>query len=218
MSARGIEIHNGYLVFPEGMPQELHLGTEASPLTQGEAGQIVVSAVINALALGGTVEAGLFMVVGSVDLTGNLRGVHVKARVNDLITLTGWLFGVYIETEVLGTGTVTQALEGIRIEQYAPSGATVTETIYGIHIANSIEVAPSAYSFIRLSENAASTVTSVLFIAKGGDCLGMTYFMEVIGTADGMFCSSSGTVSSPDGFITVRIHQKDRYIALYSAK
>ena len=50
----------------------LESGIVASPLTQLVAGQIVHSAVIDAIALGGDVTAGLFRVNASVSMTGNL--------------------------------------------------------------------------------------------------------------------------------------------------
>jgi len=154
MSVRGIEIHNGKVVFPEGMPQTLHMGPEASPLEQGEAGQIVISAVINATVLGGTVEAGLFEVIGSEDLTGDLRGLHAEAIVNTGVTVTGSVWGLHITQQVLGTGKVSSFWEGIRLEMSTSAGAEITGGVCGIFISNFIEGTLGAtYHFIRVQEN-----------------------------------------------------------------
>ncbi len=161
MSVRGIEIHNGYLDLPEGMPQTLHMGTEASPLTQGEAGQIVLSAVINAIALGGNVAAGIFIVVASVSLTSDLKGLRAGVTVNDGVTVTASgaalnaVFGAQINVEILGDGIVTGRTEGLRIEMSSALGSETTSAFEGIFISNYNLGTQQAlgYYMLRMQEN-----------------------------------------------------------------
>lgn len=216
MSERGIEIHNGKVVIPGDVMKELQLGTWASPLTQTEADQVVVSAVVNAIALGGDVHGGYFGVKGSVTATANLRGLRARVTINDGITITGFTYGLHIETEVLGAGVAAGLFEGMRLEKYVESGADLTgATVYGIHIANSIASAPSSYSFMRMSENAASTVDSIFLIVKGASCLGMTYLFDVVGQPP-IFFTTVGTPSGDGGQIVVRMGGNVRYIKLWT--
>ncbi len=165
MSERGIEIHNGSIIFPEGSPPELHMGTNASPLTQGVASQIVISAVINALALGGTVVAGLFKAIASVNFTGALRGLRIGTTITDGITVTGSSYGIHLELEVLGTGVVTGSWEGIRIELYNTAGTTLSSDVYGLFINNyQLGTITGSYHMVRLEENGTMIVDSVFFV------------------------------------------------------
>jgi len=196
---------------------KIELGTSAVPITQSVAGQIVVSAVVNAIALGGTVVAGYFGAKASVSLTGDIKGIRAGATINDGITVTGSLYGIYVETEVLGTGIVTAYYEGIRIENYVESGADISAVAhYSIHIANSIGSQPSSYSFIRMTENAASTVRSVFYVGKGGACVDISYVFELDGVPSAW--GSSQTITGQAGFLKVRMGAADKYIALYDTK
>jgi len=217
MSVRGIEIHNGQVVFPEGMPQEFHLGTEASPLTQGEAAQIVVSAFINAIALGGVVVAGFFAAIASVSLTGELRALRARATVNDGIVVTGSVYGAYIETEVLGAGEITGGYyEGLRIENYVEAGADISALQhYSIFIVNQISSQPATYSFIRMSENGPCTIASVFHIYKGAACIDVEYLFHLDGTPTA-WISSGGALTGEAGSLKIRIGSDVRYIQLYT--
>lgn len=220
MSERGIEIHNGYLDFPEGMPPELHLGTDATPLTQGEAGQIVISAVINALALGGAVHAGFFEVIASVDLTGGLVALKARAVINTGLDVTGTLTGIEIETDVLGTGTVSGIVAGLLIEQYAPATATITTTLFGIFISNYMQVSPTSYSFIRCSENGGATLTTLLQFTLGGGATpsDATWFLQVTGVAKTCWATAgdkTGGGGAGAGWLRCQVHGQEKYIQLY---
>lgn len=215
MSERGIEVHNGKVIIPGDAMKQLQLGTWASPLTQVEAGQIVVSAVVNAIALGGDVHGGYFGVKASVSLTGDLRGARARATVNDGIVVTGSVYGAVIETEVLGAGEITAYYEGLRIENYVEAGADISAVAhYSIFIANYITSEPSSYSFIRMSENGASTVRSVFMVSRGGACLDISYIFELTGSNPSAW-SGSGTVSGAAGHLKIRVGAQDKYIALY---
>lgn len=213
MSERGIEIHNGQIVFPEGMPQELHLGTEASPITQGEAGQIVVSAVINALALGGAVVAGLFKAIGSVSLTGSLTGVKGYTSVSAGIVVTGYNYGLHSNQDVLAAGQVTTIMDGIRIEQYVQTGG-LTFTVHGIFISNYIQTQPSAnYFFQRMSENGGVTVEAAFYISVGG--AGDIEDLFVLAGTHSAWSGEGNKIGVAHGWIKCRVAGVDRYIQLY---
>lgn len=197
--------------------QKLELGNWDTPITQRIASQVGVYSVINATDLGGTVIGGYFGVRASVALTGDLRGARARATVLTGITLTGTLYGLHIETEVLGTGVLTSLHEGIRIEQYVESGATISASgVYGIHIANSIASAPSSYYFMRMSENAASTVNAIFHIYRGASCVDMQYlFLISTGAAIGLG-ATVGACSGTAGYLKIKWNTSDRYIQLYS--
>ncbi len=214
MSVRGIEIHNGYLDLPEGMPQTLHMGTEASPLTQGEASQIVLSAVVNALALGGTIVAGLFEVIGSVNLTGHLRGLRAITVVNAGIVVTGDASALKVEQEVHAAGQVTAVMDGIRIEQYIPTGG-LSFTVHGIFISNFIQTQPSAnYYFTRFSENGGVDVEGVLYCSIGGG--GTIENLFVLAYTHNAWAGTGDKSGQPNaGWIKVKVAGVERYIQLY---
>ncbi|GAH42974.1 unnamed protein product [marine sediment metagenome] len=142
MSERGIEIHNGEVVFPEGMPQTLHLGTEASPLTQGEAEQTIVSAFINATALGGSVHGGQFGAIATVTRTGDIHGLHVLGSVAaGGVVVSGHVRGLYVHTTMEPLAEILDATytwEGIRVNMYAEATSVMNAPIYGIHVNNYI--------------------------------------------------------------------------------
>lgn len=213
MSERGIEIHNGQIILPEGMPQEFHLGTLASPLTQGEAAQVVLSAVINALALGGAIHAGLFSVHGTVSLTGSLTGLHARTEVDAAIVVTGYAYGIHIEQEVFAAGQVTGLMEGIRIEQYIPTGG-ITLTVHGIYISNYIQTSPTGdYYFIRCAENGGATVSAFMRFSLGG-ASDADHFMDLAGTES--IWAAVGVPTGEGGWIKIQVNSLDRYILLYS--
>lgn len=216
MSERGIEIHNGEVVFPEGMPQTLHIGTEASPLTQGEASQIVISAVINAIALGGTVKAGEFIVIASVDMTGNLYPLIAKSIVNDGITVSGFTFGALIETSILGTGIVTApgTWEGLRINMGMAAGAEILEGVRGIFLSgyNLGTIPASSYHFIRCQENGTVTVYCGLYFRAGTG--GIDYFALLHGDHDA-WRANCAALTGITGRIRVHVGGMERWIQLY---
>ena len=213
MSERGIEIHNGEVVFPEGMPQTVHIGTETTPLTQGEAAQIVISAVINAIALGGVVEAGVFIVVGSVSLAGNLKGLRAGTIINDGITVTGELYGAHIEQTVLGAGVNVGRWEGLRIEMSSALGSTVG-IAHGIFMSNYNLGTLSAdnYYFIRCQENGTATVHYGLYFRAGTG--GIDYFAMLHGDMDAWCATGHPTVQH--GWIKLMVGGVERWIMLYT--
>jgi len=215
MSVRGMEIHNGYIAIPEGMAQDVHLGTESSPLTQGEAGQIVVSAIVNATALGGTVKAGEFMVIASVSLTGNLESLRAKTTINDGITVTGTVFGARIGVEVLGAGIVSASYEGIRLEMSSAAGAAMNVGIYGIFISNYIPgtLGSVAYHMLRLQENSTARVQSFIY-CRGGPG-GVDYAFVLHGGPPGDAWRSTESPTGAGGFIKVLVGGVARWIQLY---
>lgn len=165
--SRGIEIHNGEIVFPEGMPQTIHLGTSASPLTQGEAGQIVISAVIDANALGGNIVASYNGVNITVAMAGNVSTIRDKATVEGVV-LTGDLVGIHTEIEAIGAdGEITGSFIGHKIELYSDNaGFPIGEDVFGIFVNNYnlATLGAGAYSLLRLEENGTMIVDNVLFV------------------------------------------------------
>lgn len=213
MSERGIEIHNGEIVFPEGMPQTLHLGTDASPLAQGEAGQVVLSGVINVTALGGTVYAAFFKAIGSVTATADLIGARGATTVNAGIVITGYAYGLHSNQEVLAAGQVTEIMDGIRIEQYVQTGG-LTFTVHGIFISNFIQEQPSAnYFFQRMSENGGVTVEAAFYISVGGTGdITDTFVLAGTHTA---WSGEGNKIGVAHGWIKCRVGGVVRYIQLY---
>ncbi|MBA7680443.1 hypothetical protein ES703_88759 [subsurface metagenome] len=215
MSARGIEIHNGYLDLPEGMPQTLHMGTDGTPLEQGVADQIIVSAVVNAVALGGAVKAGQFMVIASVSLTGNLESLMAQSIINDGITVTGTVFGARIKAQVLGAGVAAASFEGLRLELSSAAGASFNQGVYGIFISNYIPgtlVSP-VYHMIRLQENGTVRLQSFLYCRAGGG--GVDYAFVLHGGPPGDAWRSTESPTGAGGFIKVLVGGVPRWIQLY---
>jgi len=168
MSERGIEIHNGSVIFPEGSPPELHLGTEASPLTQGEAGQIVFSSVIDAGALGGDVAASYNGVNVSADMTGDITVLEANAVVETDVVLTGHLRGIHTHVQVLGTsGEVTGHTIGHEIGMYSQAGCQHSSgNIMGFFLNNYLlgTKGIGTYTLLRMEENGTMIVNEAIFI------------------------------------------------------
>ncbi len=216
MSERGIEIHNGEVVFPEGMPQTIHIGTLALPLTQGEAAQVVLSAVINALALGGAVYAGLFSVHGSVSLTGSLTGLRARTVVDAAIIVTGYAYGIHIEQEVHAAGQLTLTMDGIRLEQYVPTGG-LTHTVHGIFITNYIQEQPSSnYYFMRCAENGGVTLDACMMFSLGSGS-DATLFLHLASANTAWSNADDKTGGATAGWIKCNVGGVDKYIQLYTA-
>ena len=214
MSVRGIEIHNGQVVFPEGMPQTFHLGTEASPLTQGEAGQIVVSAVINAIALGGDVKAGLFRVNFTVSMTGNPYVLHAIADVKDGIVITGSLRTAYIQSFLGNASQVAYLWEGMRVNMSADAAAIIN-ALSSIIVNNVVNVQPTArYCFLDLREHGAITVDAGIYVGIGVAC-DMTNLFELIDNKTA-WSSGENVPGGAAGRIAVMVGAQQRYIQLYA--
>ena len=192
----------------------VELGTWASPITQSVADQIAVGAVINAIALGGTVVGAYFGVLGSVDLTGDLRGARIRTTINDAIDLTGTMYGLHIEGEVLGTGTISGSWAGIQIELYSPGTTTISGAVYGIHMANYLDKNPvGSYYLARLAETgtAAVVTAAIRFDANAGCDL----LFQCIGSKTAWM--TTGVCSSQAGKLKIQVDNLTRYIALYTA-
>ena len=211
---RGIEVHSGHIVIPASEIRKLSMGTVASPLAQIEAGQIVVSAVINAVALGGNVKAGLYGVNISVNMTGSPIGLHTFANVLAGITLTGVLTGHLIQSDVLDGSVVTGEWNALRIEMYTHTGATVSLPAYAIFITNFLQSMPADYVFIRGSENGGGTMNSMMhwFLGAGSDA---DYYMQLSPQARTAW-SYTGNPSVQQGWLKIQVGSFDRWIALQS--
>jgi len=203
------------------MPQTLHLGTESSPLTQGEASQIVLSAVINAIALGGSVEAAIFAVIASVNLTGILTGLRAEATVNDGITVTPTggahtdaVFGAVINTEILGAGIIGGRWEGLRINISSAAGSESQSAVHGIFISgyNLGTQAANNYYFFRAQENGSYTVRYCFYLRGGTG--GIDYFACLHGDMDAW--NALGTPGTASGWIRLMAGGLERWIQLYS--
>lgn len=194
---------------------KVELGTWASKITQSEAGQSAIMGMIDATALGGDVHGGHFGIAGTVDLTGNLYGVRSRIDVNTGIDITGSIKGVYIEVSLLGTGTISAQLTGMYIETYAEAGTTLAN-VFGIHYAGSVGKDPTGeYSFMRFSENAASTVNQVMHIYKGVSCVDIEYFLKLSGAAS-YWSNIDVTHTTSAGFLKVDAGGTDKYIQLFT--
>ena len=211
---RGIEIHDGHIVIPAGEINKIALGTEALPITQQEAGQVVVSAVINATALGGAVKAGNFGIIATVNLIGDLQSLRSKVTINDGITVTGSTAGARIATELLGTGINAGRLEGLLIEMSSSAGSETTTTVYGIFISNYNlgTQSPNNYAFLRLQENGTYTIQWGIYMRAGPG--GIEYFACLHGTNNAWASTGSPTVQA--GWIRVQAGGVEKWIALYS--
>jgi len=219
MSARGIEIHNGELIFPEGMPPELHLGTEASPLTQLEAAQTVISAFINATALGGNVHAGEFGVIATVTRAGEVHGLRAVGEVAGGIVVTGTVRGAIIQTFMNALSEIVSAAyqwEGLRVNMYAEATSVMNAPIYGIHVNNYITSAPlSNYYFTRFSENGGVTVEALAYVSVGG-AGDITNLFVLAGTHTAWAGAGDKTGGANAGWIRVNVAGTTKYIQLYT--
>ena len=217
MSARrGVEIHNGYVVI--GDAQRILLGTEASPITQGVAGQTVVSAFINAIALGGNVHAGEFGAIATVTRTGEVHGLRALGEVAAGVVVTGTVRGAIIQTSMNALSAIVSAgyqWEGLRVNMYAEATSIMNAPIYGIHVNNYITSAPlSNYYFQRMSENGGVTVEACFYVSVGG-AGDITRLMVLAGTHTAW--QSTGTPVGPAaGWIAVSVAGVDKAIQLYS--
>lgn len=215
MSARGIEIHNGYARLPQ--VTEIAVGTPSVPIDQTVANSIEIG-VVKSIKVATGSETGIEAILQSA-IAGaqNLRGIRSKVSALTALALTGYMYGVYVELEVLGTATMSGLYEGIRIEQYVESGTTFSSaTVYPIHVANSISKQPSSYAFFRLSEDGASYVDDIFLITKGALCTDMKYLFDIVyGAAIGML-ATVGACTGTAGYLKIKCNSDDRYIQLYS--
>ena len=198
LGSRGIEVHDGFITFPTNAVPKIHLGTWASPLSQIEAGQVVVSAVISITALGGEVFPAYFGVKVAADLTSEAYGLRVRAAILDGITHSNRIQGILAEVEFLGTAISNLHKSGIRIEMYAEAGTTLTGDMYGLWLNNYLLSQPTTYHMIRLTENGSVTVGDAIYVRIGGTaditnllrifpavCTGWSYLIDPPGAARG---------------------------------
>jgi len=214
MSVRGIEIHNGEVVFPEGMPQTLHIGTETTPLTQGEAGQIVISAVINAIALGGDVEAGAFIVNATISMTGSPRALYAKMDIEAGVVVTGYTRGAFIETNINALGESTSYWSVLKLDMWADATAIVNQ-LSAIYLSNYVQVQPIyRYTFLDVRENAAVTVDCFAYVGIGAAAdITNLFVLPSLKTAWSHATPPPGAVV---GRIAVEVGGVQRYIGLYN--
>lgn len=216
MSVRGIEIHNGEVVFPEGMPQTLHMGTEALPLTQGEAAQIVLSAVINAVALGGNVAASYNRVNVSADMTGNIVTLEAKAIVNEDQTLTGNLKGLHVQAELLADGVVNGLVEGATIYVFSAAGCELNSDVRVLYVAGynlGAVIAGGTHEMIRIEENGTMIPDNILGVYTH-DAVNFLHLSPAV-PASGAWNADGDYTGSAAGYIRVSVGGT-RYIQLYA--
>ena len=216
MSARGMEIHNGSITFPEGSPPKLHMGTEASPLTQGEAGQIVHSAVINAGALGGNVAASYNRVNVSADMTGNIVTLESKAIVDEDQTLTGNLKGLHIQAQLMANGVVDGLVEGATIYVFSAAGAELNSDVRVLYVAGynlGAVIAGGTHEMIRIEENGTMIPDNILGVYTH-DAVNFLH-LSPAAPAGGAWNADGDVTGSAAGFIKVSCGG-NRYIQLYA--
>lgn len=208
---RGIEIHNGELVFPDGMPPTIHMGTEASPLTQYVAGQIVQSAIINAIALGGDVVAVYGRVDATVALTGNPAAVKAKMSISATIAVTGSIRGLLIEVDINTGGSASDMMDGIRLDLYMEATASCPGNVAGIDMRNYVAGTCGVYYFMYLQENVAALMTAAFYV-RVQDMDNLFYLFPTVTTA----WSQTGNPANQNGWIKVSLAGNVRYIQLFS--
>lgn len=212
MSQRGIEIHNGYLKFPEGSPPEIRMGTAASPLTQSEAGQIQLSAVINALALGGDVTPAYFRVNVTVSMTGSPVALRAIANLAAAIAITGgYLRGAYISTDMSDGASAEYGWDALYISMYQHSGASSTGNTIAITIRNYMAGTLGMYYFMYMQENAAAVMEGAFYV-RVVDMTNLFYLFPTVTTA----WAQTGNPSNQNGWIKVSLAGNIRYLMLYS--
>lgn len=215
MSERGIEIHSGKIVIPGSQIRQIQLGTWASPLTQTLAAQVIVSAVVNAIALGGAVYGAYFGVKGSITATADLVGAFIRAIVNTAVVLTGYVYGLQVAVDVIGTATVSGVIAGVTIEMYSEAGTTLSDPAYAIYISNyNLSTTIVNYSFIRMAENGSITLDSILQIHMGSTS-DVTYFMQLSPAAKAGW-GSTGAPANQSGWLKIALGVNVRYIRLYT--
>ena len=155
MSARGIEVHNGYIEIPGGV-QGIIGGSWDSPLAKGVADEAGIQMIMSVSAISGESAGGYFGVKANND-SGNLsiKGVRARATVlTGVDTGTGRVDGVHVEVEALGTAVVGAQVMGIRVEIYVEGDATLSSDVQGIAVLNYINVQPGgtyAVSYTHLT-------------------------------------------------------------------
>jgi len=190
-------------------------GTYAAPVTQVEAEQILISAFVSAVALGGEVMGGYVGVVAStVDLTGNLTGFRARVAVTD-ITLTGRVYGAQIQASVYGAGVISSVFEGLHISLHTDAGVTMSGSMRGLYISGFCAVAHATYEMLRLEENGACTVTAMIGCYVGAGAI--TYFLILSSTENAWNNTGdkTGGHTTEAGWIKVCVNGYDKYIQLY---
>ncbi|MBA7491249.1 hypothetical protein ES702_01794 [subsurface metagenome] len=221
MSSRGIEIHDGHIIIPAGEINKIHMGTELSPITQQVAGQVVISAVIEAT-LGGAVRSGKFVIIATIDQTAVLIPLTSKVVVNTGVTVTATLgahhpavFGGQINVEVLGTGIVAGRTEGLRIEMSSALGSETQSAFDGIFITNYNLGTQSANNYHMMDMRENGTYTIYCFFYLRGGVNGVDYFAELHGDTDAWH--AHGAPATQDGWIRLWVGGLLRWIRLYTA-
>jgi len=217
MSARGVEIHNGYISIPAGI-QEIEGGTYAAPLEKSVAGFIPAQMAIDMKAISGD-ALGFYYTVFGDNPSGNLNviGGRVRAQIKSGIdTGSGYLRGLQVNAEVLAKATVGAAVAGIYVSVYSEAASVFSGDVRGIYINNFMAVSGSTYEMIRLEENGGATVTSLLsgYVGGGGD-INYAFIMSGSHTAwDGTTDKVTGKTAS--GFLRVNVEGYIRHIPLYA--
>lgn len=190
--------------------RDVRVGTWSSKLTQAVAGQVLVEAAVDAIALGGAVTGGYFGVNASVSFTGTPRALRARMAVATGITVTGSTYGFHLEQEILGTGVVTASWEGIRLEMYSEAGTTAPD-MYGIFMSNYVAGTTGLLYFMRLQENVAAQMEAAFYI-RVVDMDNLFYLFPTVTTA----WAQTGNPANQNGWIKVDLAGTIRYIRLYS--
>lgn len=209
--------------FEQEMRGNLKIGewTAAAVLgiAQYEAGQRLHEVVLQSNALGGASRAGYFANQVTVSVTAVPAALHARMQVPTGVVITGSTYGIHIEQEVTGTGQITLGMEGIRMELYAPN-TTDLNIVYGIFMSNTIQSAPTAYTFIRLDENGGQTVNTAIDIGIGGagDILNVLTLRgaETAWNATTNPPGGGSGVGSNRGRFAVLVGNEQRWVQLYT--
>lgn len=206
MATRGIEIHNGHVV----MSRTLDIIAEQEVLDQK-----VITAILNASVLGGTLQALYGSVKSSVAMPGNLRCLRAESMILDGGIITGDLRGAYIRAVGRGAGQVAGEFTGLFIELNTDAGVVMSGDAYAIHIGNMMGVAPTGtYDVIRLDENGGALIDNFIsaHIAAGSN---INYFLYTA-QATNAWAAVDDKTGAAAGWIRVIIAGSVKYIQLYT--
>ena len=219
MAGRGIEIHNGKVVLPSGNIEQLSLGTWGAPIAQSIAAQIMVGAVIEAVAaLGGDIHGGYFGARVEVAYTGTIRGLRARASVLSNVALTGSLYGIHTEIELGGaTSTISGVFVGHTIEMYTEAGNVITGDVYGIHVNNYNLATVGVYMMMRLEENGTAIPDAIIgiYVNDATYFIHLTPAVPAAGGWTNVGDRTAGSATNAAGWLLVDHQGADKYIQLF---
>lgn len=143
-----------------------------------------------------------------------IRAHKMAVVQNNRASATVEVNGLLIEQNVLGAITMGADVNALRIWQTSEAAVTMAQA-YCIYATNYI-LSNSNLIMMRLDDHGDQTAYCFLFLCKGqGD---VSYLMHLRpGDTSAWRQTDLLNMGSNSGWLRIRVHNADRYIALYSA-